>query len=79
MDEEKKSLIRTLWLVSSMGISFALAIVIGVYCGVKLDEWFGTHHLFFYIFLIFGIIAGFRNIYLIARREIKKDENGKDN
>ncbi len=79
MDENKKSLIKTLGLVSSMGISVALAIAIGVYVGLTLDRWFGTKPWFFFIFLFFGIAAGFRNIYIIAGREIKKDENGKDN
>ena len=79
MDEEKKSLLRTLGLVSSMGISVALAIIIGVVIGKQLDNWFGTHPWFFFIFLFFGIAAGFRNIYIIAGREIKKDNGGKDN
>jgi ATP synthase protein I len=79
MEEEKKRLIKTLAVVSSMGISVALAIVIGVFIGLKLDEWLGTHPWFFFIFLFIGIAAGFRNIYIIAGREIKKDDNGKDN
>ena len=79
MDENKKSLIKTLGLVSSMGISVALAIAIGVYMGLTLDRWLGTDPWFFFIFLFFGIVAGFRNIYIIAGKEIKKDENGKDN
>ena len=79
MDENKKSLIRTLGLISSMGISVALAIAIGVYMGLTLDRWLGTDPWFFFIFLFFGIAAGFRNIYIIAGKEIKKDENGKDN
>ncbi len=78
MDENKKSLIKTLGLVSSMGISVALAIAIGVYIGVTLDRWLGTGPWFFFIFLFFGIAAGFRNIYIIAGKEIRKDENGKD-
>ena len=76
MDESKKELLRTMGLVSSMGISVVVAIVIGVAIGLQLDKWIGTKHLFFYIFLFFGIIAGFRNVYLIAGREIKKDEHG---
>ena len=79
MDDNKKNLIKTLGLVSSMGISVALAIAIGVYIGLTLDRWFGTDPWFFFIFLFFGIAAGFRNIYIIAGKEIKKDENGKDN
>ena len=76
MDEEKKNLLRTLGMVSSMGISVVIAIAIGVYAGLKLDQWFGTKPWFFYIFLFFGIGAGFRNIYVIASREINR--NGGD-
>lgn len=74
MDDEKKSLLRTLGMVSSMGISVVLAIAIGVYTGLKLDEWLGTAPWFFFIFLFFGIAAGFRNIYVIAGREIRKND-----
>lgn len=79
MEENKKSLVKTLGLVSSMGISVVLAIAIGVFTGLKLDEWLGTEPWFFFIFLFFGIAAGFRNIYIIAGREIKRDDSGKDN
>ena len=79
MDENKKSLIKSLGLVSSMGISVALAIAIGVYMGLTLDKWFGTKPWFFFIFLFIGIAAGFRNIYVISAREIKKDADSKDN
>ena len=78
MDEEKKGLIKTLGMVSSMGISVAVAIAIGVVVGLQLDKWFGTTPWFFFIFLFFGIAAGFRNIYIIAGREINKDDHGKD-
>ena len=78
MDENKSNLLRTLGVVSSMGISFVLAIVIGVFIGLQLDKWFGTGNTFFFIFLLFGIVAGFRNLYIITKRVIKKDENSKD-
>lgn len=78
MDEEKRSLIKTVGLVSSMGISVALAIIIGVVFGRQLDKWFGTHPIFFFIFLFFGIAAGFRNIYIIAGREIRKNDHDKN-
>jgi len=64
--------------VSSMGISFVLAIFIGVLIGRQLDKWFGTAPWFFFIFLFFGIAAGFRNLYIITNRVIKKDNSGKD-
>lgn len=61
-----------------MGISVALAIGIGVFIGLKLDKWFGTGPWFFFIFLLIGIAAGFRNIYVIAGKEIHKDGSGDD-
>jgi ATP synthase protein I len=79
MDENKKTLLKTLGVVSSMGISFVLAIFIGVLMGRQLDKWLGTDPWFFFIFLAFGIVAGFRNLYTITNRVIKRDENGKDN
>ena len=78
MDENKSNLLKTLGVVSSMGISFVLAIVIGVFIGLQLDKWLGTGPWFFFIFLLFGIVAGFRNLYIITKRVIKKDENSKD-
>jgi len=78
MDENKKNLIKSLGTVSSMGISVVVAIVIGIVIGRQLDKWFGTDPWLFFIFLFFGIIAGFRNIYIITKREINRDEKGKD-
>lgn len=78
MNDDKKSLLKTLGLVSSMGISVAVAIAIGVIIGLQLDTWLGTKPWFFFIFLFIGIAAGFRNIYIIAGREIRKSENGED-
>ncbi len=78
MSENKRDLLRTLGVVSSMGISFVLAIFIGVLIGRYLDKWFGTAPWFFFIFLFFGIAAGFRNLYIITNRVIKKDDSGKD-
>lgn len=78
MNEDRKQLLRTVGMVSSMGISVVVAIAIGVFAGLQLDRWFGTKNVFFYIFLFFGIAAGFRNIYIIAGREIRRDGQGED-
>ncbi|MDD2319064.1 MAG: AtpZ/AtpI family protein [Geobacteraceae bacterium] len=78
MDEEKRRLLKTLSVVSSMGISVVLAIAMGVIFGRYLDDLFGTKHLFFFIFLFIGIIAAFRNIYVIIGREIRNSESGEN-
>lgn len=62
-------------MVSSMGISVVLAIGIGVWFGLTLDGWLGTKPWFFFIFLFIGIAAGFRNIQVIANREIRRGED----
>lgn len=61
-----------------MGISVVLAIAIGVWFGLTLDSWLGTAPWFFWIFLIIGIAAGFKNVYIITRREIKNLNSGND-
>jgi len=75
MDRDKKDLLSSLAMVSSMGISVVLAIGIGVWFGLTLDSWLGTKPWFFYIFLFIGIAAGFKNIYVIAGREIHRDDD----
>lgn len=76
MDEEKRNLLKTLGVVSSMGISVVLAIVMGVLFGRFLDDRLGTKNIFFFIFLFIGIIAAFRNIYIIIGKEIRNSESG---
>lgn len=75
---EFRDLFRSLGMVSSMGISVALAIGIGVWFGLSMDRWFGTKPWFFWIFLMIGIAAGFKNIYVIAGREIRKLDSNED-
>jgi F0F1-type ATP synthase assembly protein I len=75
---EFRDLFRNLAMVSSMGISVALAIGIGVWFGLALDGWFNTKPFFFWIFTLIGIAAGFKNVYIITRREIGKLDRDPD-
>lgn len=68
---ELRDIFRNIGTVSSMGISVVLAIAIGVWFGLALDRWLDTAPWFFWIFLFIGIAAGFKNVYVITRREIK--------
>ena len=68
---EVRDIFRNIGTVSSMGISVVLAIAIGVWFGLTLDRWFGTAPWFFWLFLLIGIAAGFKNVYVITRHEIK--------
>ncbi|HIJ96229.1 MAG TPA: AtpZ/AtpI family protein [Desulfuromonadales bacterium] len=75
MSSDKRELFQNLAMVSSMGISVVLAIAIGVWFGLTLDRWLGTKPWFFYIFLLIGIAAGFKNIYVIAGKEIRRNDD----
>ena len=80
MTEDRPRLIRTLGFLSSIGISMVAATFIGLAMGYYLDRWLGTTPWLTLIFLLFGIIAGFRNIFILTQRELKRqeDENKKN-
>lgn len=78
MDKDKRDLLKAFGAISTMGISMALSIFIGVLIGRWLDQKLGTAPWLFFVFLMFGIAAGFRNIYIIAGRQRNQD-SGEDN
>jgi ATP synthase protein I len=71
VQEDTRKYIKLLALVSTMGISMVLALVIAIIVGYYLDKWFKTSPIFFLIFMVLGIVAGFRNIYVIMKRTEK--------
>ncbi len=67
-EENRKGVLRGLALLASMGISMVVSTFIGLLIGLYLDRVFATKPLFTIVFLILGIAAGFRNIYLMTKR-----------
>ena len=63
--------VRTIGALSTVGISFVLAIVIGAGAGVLLDRWLGTSPWLFFLFFLFGLIAGVLNVYRTAGKFLK--------
>jgi ATP synthase protein I len=55
--------VRTLGPLTSVGLSFVLAIVLGVGAGLALDRWLGTSPWCFFLFFAFGVAAGILNVY----------------
>lgn len=68
MDNETKKLIRTLGSLSTLGLTMALSICLGAFFGYYLDKKLGTSPWLFLVFLIFGIIAAFRNLYIMYKK-----------
>lgn len=77
MKEGTKQYIKMLALVSTMGLSLVLATVIGLAVGYYLDKAFGTNPWLTLIFLVLGIVAGFRNLFIIMKRAQRMDEESK--
>ena len=57
-----------LGVLSTVGLALVFATVIGLYIGIKLDQWLGTSPWLTAVFLLLGIIAGFRNLILHVRK-----------
>ncbi len=74
MKKETKEYIKQLTRASTVGFSVAFAIFIGVGIGFYLDNSFGTWPWLTLIFMVFGIIAGFKNYYRFAKRQQKEEQ-----
>jgi ATP synthase protein I len=74
MSEDRRQLIRSVGFLSSVGISMVASTFIGLAMGYYLDKWLGTSPWFTLLFLAFGIAAGFRNIFILTSRELKRQE-----
>ncbi len=69
MKRENLKYLRELAYFASIGLSVSLSIFIGLAIGVYLDRMvFGTTPWLTLIFLVMGIIAGYRNIGLAIRK-----------
>ena len=68
MDDDTKKMFRTLGFLSTTGIAMGLSIVLGFLIGYYLDKKFDTEPWFFIIFMIFGIVAAFRNLYIMYKK-----------
>lgn len=68
------SYLRVLSLVSQLGISMAVPILLCVLLGAYLDNKTGREPLFTIIFILLGVGAAFRNLFYIVGKEAKKGE-----
>jgi len=71
---ERRELYRSLGFLSSAGICMVVSILIGMAMGYYLDNWLDTKPWFLLIFLGFGIVSGFRSIFIMTERELKRQE-----
>ena len=68
MDNDTKKTIRTLGYLSTIGLSMAFAIGLGAGIGFWLDKKLGTGPWLFFVFFGLGIVAAFRNLYIMYKK-----------
>lgn len=73
MSNNDKSLLRQMLKASMIGIHLVVATFVGFFIGFFLDKLLGTKPWLTIIFFIFGVVAGFRDIFRMA---MKEDNNG---
>ncbi len=79
MEEKDRSLMRMLGALSTVGLTMVFATVIGLFVGHWLDTKFGTTPWLTAIFLLFGLIAGFRNLFThVKKSQEELDKQDKD-
>jgi ATP synthase protein I len=63
MPDEESSVLRQLARLSTIGVALVAATFIGLGIGYALDKWLGTSPWLTMVFTLFGIAAGFLNLF----------------
>ena len=74
--EDKSKVIKQIAYYSTIGLEMGLAVAVGVGIGYYLDKWLGTDPWLLIVFLLFGIVAGFRSLYRALKRLEREDKGG---
>ena len=74
MDKETKQTLIQMAHVSTIGIAMVIAVFGCFYLGRWLDQQLETEPTLTLLFLLIGIAAGFRNMYLLVKRYVKEDK-----
>lgn len=62
----------------TIGLHLVSGIIVGVGVGYLLDRYFNTSPYLTIIFFFFGLAAGFRNMYIDAKKYIQSEEKDLD-
>ena len=77
--DSKKGLVKSLFSYSSLGLEMGLCVAIGLAIGHFLDKYFHTYPYLSIAFLMVGIVAAMKSVYMVAKKMEKEDERDKDN
>ncbi|MBE5964119.1 MAG: AtpZ/AtpI family protein [Lachnospiraceae bacterium] len=71
--KDNREVIKLVPLITQLGISMMVPIFLCVVAGIWIDNRFGTY--FIIPLIILGMLAGYRNCYLILKKYLKDDED----
>ena len=70
--KEKSEVLNTLFLILQVGITMLVTFGLCFAIGLWLDNRFGTKLL--WVFIVLGILSGYRAVYLLVRKHIKNKD-----
>ena len=76
--ERRRKLIFQMAYASTLGIGLVVTIFGCLYIGILIDRKFGTGNIFTSIFLVLGVLAGFRNFWVFIKKYLMNDPGVKD-
>jgi ATP synthase protein I len=65
---------RDLYMLTTVGVQLVVSILIGLGIGLWLDGLMGTAPWMMILFIVFGLVAGFRNIYRQATQSVENED-----
>ncbi|WP_310604412.1 AtpZ/AtpI family protein [Anaerosporobacter sp.] len=77
MKKENREIFHALGLITQIGLTLLTTVFLCVFIGHKMDATFGTSF-WFPIWLLLGLLAGFRNIYELVKKFYSKDKQKED-
>ena len=63
-------------LITQLGFTLTVTVFLSIFIGIWLDKVLETGYIFTILFIIIGIGAAFRNLYIIAMTGTSKNEKG---
>ena len=74
LGDDKVKLLKQFASYSTLGLEMGLSVAVGAVMGYYIDKWLNTEPWLLIVFLLLGVIAGFRSLYRAAKR-LQKEES----
>jgi ATP synthase protein I len=73
LGDNRGKLFRQIASYSTLGLEMGLSVTVGAIIGYYLDKWLHTEPWLLIVFLIFGVVSGFRSLYRALKRFERED------